>query len=305
MNPDLKLRIEQMLQANAIVLFMKGNRRQPRCGFSAAALNALGSVTDAFHDVDVLADAELREGIKVYGNWPTIPQLYVKGELIGGADIIQQMVNSGELHALLGVAAPDRTPPNLSISDPAAAAIREALDDAGDDALHLMIDAQFRAQFQLKPASGHEIAALANGITVLFDPASARRADGLAIDWAETVQGGGLVLKNPNLPAGVKAIDVRELAQQLASKSVQVVDVRPAAQRALAPFAAASHVLEGNLSALLDLPKDTPLAFLCHHGISSRAAADHFRAQGFTRLYNIEGGIDAWSQHVDAAVPRY
>ncbi|HEX6834373.1 MAG TPA: Grx4 family monothiol glutaredoxin, partial [Rudaea sp.] len=101
-------RIQTLLQRNPVVLFMKGNPQAPRCGFSAAASGVLNELIGDYATVDVLEDPEIREGIKAYGNWPTIPQLYVKGELIGGADIVQSMYNSGELHQLFGVAPPDR-----------------------------------------------------------------------------------------------------------------------------------------------------------------------------------------------------
>lgn len=305
LTPEFRARIVSLLDAHPVVLFMKGSRQQPRCGFSAGAVEALSSVTDTFHDVDVLADPEMREAIKVFGNWPTIPQLYVRGELVGGADIIREMTNSGELHRLLGAPEPDRTPPVIHITDRAAEAIRDGLDTEDGDALHLQIDAQYRARFMVAPASGYELVATSNGITVLFDLASARRADGLQIDWAETVQGAGLVLKNPNRPQGIRALSVQELAGLLDAGKVAVVDVRPQAARAIAPFARATFVLEDGAASLLALPKDRPLAFLCHHGISSRAAAEHFVAQGFTNVMNVEGGIDAWSQFVDPSVPRY
>ena len=84
-----------------------------------------------------------------------------------------------------------------------------------------------------------------------------------------------------------------------------MLDVRPAQDRALAPFARATVLDQGSLAAIEALPKDTPLAFLCHHGNSSRAAAEHFRGLGFREVYNVEGGIDAWSREVDPTVPRY
>ena len=106
LDPALRERIAGILASHRVVLFMKGTRAAPRCGFSAGAVGTLDGLLEAYHDIDVLADADLREGIKAYGNWPTIPQLYVGGELVGGSDIIQQLASSGELHALLGVAAP-------------------------------------------------------------------------------------------------------------------------------------------------------------------------------------------------------
>lgn len=94
--------IEQQIAAHPVVLYMKGTLEQPQCGFSANAvriLNACG-VEDIF-TVDVLADAEIRQGIKEFSNWPTIPQLYVKGEFVGGSDILTEMFQSGELQKLL------------------------------------------------------------------------------------------------------------------------------------------------------------------------------------------------------------
>ncbi|MFN8929251.1 MAG: Grx4 family monothiol glutaredoxin [Alphaproteobacteria bacterium] len=95
-------RIEAEIKAHDIVLYMKGNKKLPQCGFSAtvaAVLERLG-ISD-YKDVNVLADQEIREGIKQFANWPTIPQLYVKGEFVGGCDIVRDMYQSGELQALL------------------------------------------------------------------------------------------------------------------------------------------------------------------------------------------------------------
>ncbi len=95
-------RIESTIKANDIVLYMKGSKKLPQCGFSAtvaAVLERLG-IKD-YHDVNVLADQEIREGVKAYAQWPTIPQLYIKGEFIGGCDIVRDMYQSGELQALL------------------------------------------------------------------------------------------------------------------------------------------------------------------------------------------------------------
>src|SRR5690606_6581271 len=88
--PELRQRIDSLLQANQIVLFMKGEPSAPQCGFSAKAVAALSSLELPYAHVNVLADGEIREGIKAYGNWPTIPQLYIGGELVGGSDIIEQ-----------------------------------------------------------------------------------------------------------------------------------------------------------------------------------------------------------------------
>ncbi len=94
-------RIQGEIDANPVMLFMKGNAMFPQCGFSARVVQILSHMQVPFQTVNVLEDAELREGIKVFSNWPTIPQLYVKGELVGGCDIVTEMFQSGELETLL------------------------------------------------------------------------------------------------------------------------------------------------------------------------------------------------------------
>jgi len=94
-------RIKDHLAASPVVLFMKGNARFPQCGFSATAAKILQHLGVPFKDVNVLEDQAIREGIKGFSNWPTIPQLYVKGEFIGGCDIMREMFEAGELHDLI------------------------------------------------------------------------------------------------------------------------------------------------------------------------------------------------------------
>ena len=101
---DVMQRIDELVKANEVVLFMKGSASFPMCGFSGRAiqvLKACGVDTKTVKTVDVLDDAEIRQGIKEYSNWPTIPQLYVKGEFVGGSDIMMEMFESGELQTVL------------------------------------------------------------------------------------------------------------------------------------------------------------------------------------------------------------
>lgn len=100
-NQDKKSQIQETIKSNDIVLFMKGSARLPQCGFSATAVKILEHLGVSFKDVNVLEDQSLREEIKVFSNWPTIPQLYVKGEFIGGCDIMREMFEAGELHDLI------------------------------------------------------------------------------------------------------------------------------------------------------------------------------------------------------------
>ena len=106
MNTDATAReqIRALIDSSAVLLFMKGSREAPRCGFSATVVQILDQLIPDYRTVDVLADEKLREDIKEYSSWPTIPQLYVRGEFVGGCDIVQESFASGELHRKLGVA---------------------------------------------------------------------------------------------------------------------------------------------------------------------------------------------------------
>ena len=100
---DTQDRIRETVTGHPVVLFMKGNAQFPQCGFSASAIQILkASGVDKPFTVDVLQDEEIRQGIKEYANWPTIPQLYVNGEFVGGADILREMYQSGELQQMVG-----------------------------------------------------------------------------------------------------------------------------------------------------------------------------------------------------------
>ena len=102
---DARTRIDELVRSNDIVLFMKGTALFPQCGFSSRAVAILDHLGVAFETVDVLQDPEIRQGIKDYSDWPTIPQLYVKGDFVGGSDIMMEMFQSGELQQLVGVPA--------------------------------------------------------------------------------------------------------------------------------------------------------------------------------------------------------
>ena len=306
LDPALRDRIETLLSTHPVVLFMKGEPGAPQCGFSARAAAALAAAgLDDYAHVDVLSDPEIRDGIKVYGDWPTIPQLYIHGELVGGSDIIEQMANSGDLQNALGLPPPDRTPPRIHVTPAAAAMLREALAGAGEGyALQVSIDPRFNAQLQGAPLDRDAIACEIEGIRVQFDLASARRAEGLSLDWVDDARGRGLVIENPNAPPKVRELAPAEAAAQVAAGTLTLVDVRPADERAMAQAPVPFRALDAGSAELEALPKDTPLAFLCHHGRRSAGAAEHFRQLGFTEVFNVSGGIDAWAD-ADPAVPKY
>lgn len=310
---QLREKLASLIAAGDVVLFMKGTRAAPRCGFSASVVEILDELVDDYRTVDVLADPDIREGIKVYSDWPTIPQLYVKGELLGGADIAKEMFASGELQKKLG-ANPKAAPTDVKvIITPAAAKV---LLDAGkgegpNTKVRLAVSPRFQHQLGFDEAKAGDVTVMCEGVSVVIDPASARRANGVKID-AVTQPGGGVAfrIENPNEPPSVKQMTARELKQRFddakaAGKSVELFDVRTPGERAQAAIAGSRLLDEDGRAYLEKLPKDTPVIFHCHHGGRSQAAAEHYLKHGFTTVYNVAGGIDAWSKDVDPTVPRY
>jgi monothiol glutaredoxin len=106
LSEETRKRIDTIIASDRVVLFMKGNRHMPQCGFSATVVQVLDTLVPDYTTVDVLADPEIREGVKEYSSWPTVPQLYVNGTFIGGCDIVREMYTSGELQQTLDADAP-------------------------------------------------------------------------------------------------------------------------------------------------------------------------------------------------------
>lgn len=104
MTPEIQSKIDGLVNTNKIMLFMKGSKLMPQCGFSNNAVQILNSLGASFETFDVLSDPEVRQGIKEYTNWPTIPQVFINGEFIGGSDILVEMYQKGELQELVEVA---------------------------------------------------------------------------------------------------------------------------------------------------------------------------------------------------------
>ncbi|MFM5999350.1 MAG: Grx4 family monothiol glutaredoxin [Dolichospermum sp.] len=104
MTPEIKERIDTLVEENKIMVFMKGNKLMPQCGFSNNVVQILNTLGVPFETIDVLTDYEIRQGIKEYSNWPTIPQVYINGQFVGGSDILIEMYNKGELQQLVEVA---------------------------------------------------------------------------------------------------------------------------------------------------------------------------------------------------------
>lgn len=300
----LESKIRGLIAAEPVVLFMKGSRFRPACGFSAGVVEILDAMLPRYATVDVLADPELREGIKAFSQWPTIPQLYVRGEFIGGADIVRELMASGELPAILG--APEVRPPRLEVSPRAGEILRQAAAEAREgEAIRVTVSPRFEHGLSLEALHPGDLEARVEGVVLIFDRMSAIRAEGLKIGYEEREGEAGFVLDNPNAPPQVKQIGARELQARLARGEVQLWDVRTPQERAIAAIAGARLFDEAGREEVLRLDRATPLALHCHHGVRSQAAAEYLVSQGFRDVSNLRGGIDAWSQEVDPAVPRY
>jgi monothiol glutaredoxin len=313
LSPALKERIEALVRSDRVVLFMKGTRAQPRCGFSAAVVELLDAYLTQYVTVDVLTDPELREGIKLYSEWPTIPQLYVAAEFVGGADIAREMESSGELAKLLGAAKPSTstTSPTVTLTASAAAALRDAKrgEAPENQFLRISVNARFQHGLSFGPALSGDVSATSEGIEIRLDPASARRADGLVIDFV-TTPATGFRIDNPNAPATVKQVPVRELQKRLVAakqegRPVLLFDVRTPAEFEIAHIDGARLVDDGVNALIESLPRSTPLHFVCHHGGRSQAAAEHWLKKGFTDVSNVVGGTDAWAAEIEPTMRRY
>ena len=229
----LRTRISDLVTNHPVVLFMKGTRHAPQCGFSAQVVQILDGIVPEYETVDVLSSAELRDGVKEFSDWPTIPQLFIKGQFVGGCDIVRALKESGELEQLLAAPGAPIALPAITISDSALKAFQAALLDAQGEVLHLKIDGRFQNDLYFAPREPNTLELETAGLKLYLDPASARRANGMSIDFVDGANA-GFKIENPNQPATVKQLSAQELKALLDRGAVELFDVRPDHERALA-----------------------------------------------------------------------
>jgi monothiol glutaredoxin len=310
-DPGLRERIQEIIDSDNVVLFMKGTRHFPQCGFSATVTQILNQLVPQYKTVNVLTDPTIREGIKAYSEWPTIPQLYVSGKFVGGCDIVRELFQNGELKDLIGPggekaeakpAAPAGAAPKISVSAAAKEAIAAAKGEE-TGTLRLEISPDFEHALSIDDPNEGDFQVDAGGMTVLIDAQSAPRANGVQIDYDQS--GAGFKVENPNEGPKVRQITPAQLKAMIAEKQpFQFFDVRTPAEQERASLGA-RLLDEAALQDLEGLDRGVSLVFHCHHGGRSQAAAERFVQAGFREVYNLAGGIDAWSQQVDPTVPRY
>ena len=306
MDEAVRARIEEILSSGKVVLFMKGNRRAPACGFSSRTVDALDELLPDYVTVDILADETLREAMKLYSSWPTFPQLYVDGKLIGGADIVTEMHAAGELAGTVGTNGP------MPVETPEVMLTEAAIDafvayaETTPAKVRVEIDRAFDTVLDLASPRPLDLILDMGRVLLAMDAASARRADGMTIDFVRTGSTEGFKIENPNAPPKVRALPVQGLAQMLASnKPMLLLDVRTEDERDIVKLEGSVRFSSDDPEILDEVDRAMPIVLYCHHGVRSRAAAEHVIRLGFREVYNVTGGIDAWSQQVDPSAPRY
>jgi monothiol glutaredoxin len=306
---SLSDRIQKLVDENDVVLFMKGSRTAPQCGFSARVVDILDEYLDDYVTVDVLADPTLREAIKTFSSWPTIPQLYVAHKFVGGSDIVHEMVKSGELAQLLGKGPIELEAPKVHMTSPAKAAFLRFWESDGDTeepVVRLTIGSDWEPLLDLDEERDGDVAIDYDELALVMTRSTARRANGLTVDFVERGGQAGFKVDNPNRPAMVKQLSVGELKDWMDRKKPHLlIDVRTQEERSTAKIEP-SELFDESLRGKIDgMDRDKTIVFHCHHGGRSQKAAEHLVKMGFRDVYNLQGGIDAWSLHVDPDVPRY
>ncbi len=303
---SVQARIETLVKTHPVVLFMKGHRGEPRCGFSSRVVDVLDDYLPDYETFDVLSDPTIREGVKAYASWPTIPQLYVNGEFVGGCDIIMEMNESGELQGVLGVDRAEVTAPEVFLSDAAVAKLVEFNDGEKPAVVRLEVGPGWQYGMDFDGERPGDVKVEGDGWVLLMKRSSARKVDGLTVDFVEGPQGGGFKIENPNEPPKVRALQPEELKVWMdRGKSFELFDVRTPEERAQAHIEGARLLDDAGIAYLEALDKDQTIAFHCHHGMRSLRAAQRALEMGYTDVHNVVGGIDGWSQTVDPSVPRY
>ena len=198
------------------------------------------------------------------------------------------------------------TPPEVSISEIALSAFRDAAREAGDgEVLRLTIDAKFHNDLYFAAIEPNDVVIVVSGLELAMDARTARRANGLKIDFVDGAAGPGFKLDNPNQDRPIRGIHPVDVARaRNEHKKLQLIDVRPAVEQAKARVEGARQLDPAYQAELDALPKDAKLVFLAHHSSGAKAAARLFYDRGFHNVWYVVGGIDAWAT-MDQNVRRY
>lgn len=207
MNQDSMTReqLDQLINSHKVVLFLKGTREKPQCGSSSGIVRILDLLLEDYATVDVAGQPEVLDALALYTNWPAVPQLFVNGEFVGGADVVREMHAAGEFRGVLGLPPlPEVGIPNVTITDAAAKVILDVMGSMPNVELYLEVDALFRHSLSIVDRDERVTRrSVVNGIPLCFDAESAVRADGLVVET--DASGKSLRIENPNKPQAAGA----------------------------------------------------------------------------------------------------
>lgn len=303
MDSQLQNKLQKLVKSNKVVLFMKGNRNQPQCGFSARVVEILEDLEIDYQTYDVFSDPDIRSGMKEFTNWPTFPQLYIDQEFVGGCDIITEMSQSGELASQLGVELGEISLPEISCSPEMIAVLQQSISQYGGG-VQLSISKQFQYDIGIGQKEEGQYEVMVQDIPFYFSRGTAKRAHGISFDY-QGGPSGGVMIENPNEPK-VHDLSVEELAEwRKDKKEFKIYDVRPNSEREISKLDFAEQFTPQQQQNLLSLPKDTVIVFQCRTGGRSLQAGKQLAMQGFTNIYNLVGGINAWAEKIDTSLAVY
>jgi monothiol glutaredoxin len=292
MTEELRLKLKAMVDSHENVLFMKGNRQQPQCGFSSKVVGILEELEIDYQTYNVFSDPDIRSGMKDFSQWPTFPQLYINQEFVGGCDVVTDMMQSGELAAAFGVILEDISPPTINCSSNILALFKESIATHGGGIL-LDITKDFQYDIAIGPKQGNQLEVIVDGVSFFVSRGTAKRADGISLDFKDG-DNGGVLIENPNEPK-FEVIAVENLLQWVDQTPNAKVYQIGASEEEKLPFAtllsASAH------EEIQKMDKNHPIAFMCRMGIRSEQASRSLAFEGYTNVHNVQGGLNAWQQH--------
>jgi monothiol glutaredoxin len=250
----VRQRLDGIVASDRVVLFMKGTRGAPQCGFSAQVVQILDELVPEYQTHDVLSSAELRDAIKEYSQWPTIPQLYIDGKFVGGCDIVKDLKQSGELEQLLGAEAPPLSPLKVTASAEAIAAFKSAMTEGDPDVLHLQVSDTFEHDLFFGPIERGDVEVDLGGLKLYVNRASIARAQGVQIGYIDGANA-GFKVDNPNQPAQVIELVVQDAKAMLDRGELELFDVRPESEGDIARIAAGKTLNDETARYLRSLDK--------------------------------------------------
>lgn len=303
--------IREIVESETLVVFAKGTKEAPRCGFSSRAIETLRATGKPFKVIDTLADPTCRPALVSYSDWPTTPQIFVKGELIGGHDILMEMAAEGEFQKQVAEAfgeeykAPQVEACPVEVTEAARTAVKGFMESPGD-LLRLKVDAvNGEAAFSLDldtRVTMNDTRWAVGDLNVVCSRASRALFDTVRIDWVEKDGGGGFSVKEigeaPAIPEALE-IDGAELKQILDNppEKLVIVDVREDDEWKSGHAPNAKHLPLSRLEKEWEaagLAKDAPIIVYCAKGARSLKAVNFLREKGLAKARSLTGGLGSF-----------